>query len=592
MSEYESLLLPDPGVPPEECPDIVAEIARKRFGIPSLAPLQRFVIANTLDAAASFEHCGQENPDHMASIRDTGDEYAEDAGNDSSDEKLGKETYRQLVLFPTGFGKSVCFQLPSLVLEGLTVVAYPLLALMNDQKRRLDEAEIPCALFRGGLLEEEWKAQESLVASKKARIVIVNPEILAMPKLRRFLGQFAISHLVIDEAHCISEWGDTFRPTYLTLGESAEALMPQVLSAFTATAGPDIVASIEKRLFCGNPFRLVTSETDRPNIHYAVVQTLSPTRTLRRLVTSCQKPAIIFERSRPGTRMKAEFLRSTGFPDTRFYHAGLSRSERNETESWFHGAQDAILVSTNAYGMGVDKKNIRTIIHTGLPDSAEAYIQEAGRGGRDGKNSFAVLIHNTAERTGPVGSDLSLQGQRKARFAPYPLIETCRREFLLHLLGEAETPVCGACDNCELEMKMARSFSSNGSLPRWRDMSIHQRGMPRCMPPRWRLLLQNWRDMPPRWRLLLQAEGFLETLLLVAANQRRWTMSECIHMLGPYGIGHSNYTGGLYGWSRTEREEMISSLLALGIIEISFRGIWKGRICLSKEGHEFLSVFK
>ncbi|HBE45997.1 hypothetical protein SPIROBIBN47_130043 [uncultured spirochete] len=524
-------------------PDPVAKLARERFKIDHLAPLQRFVIANILDA-------------------DT--------------ENL--LPYRQLVLFPTGFGKSVCFQLPSLVLEGLTVVVYPLLALMNDQKRRLDEAGIPCALFRGGLADEEWRAQETAVSSKKARIVIANPEILATSRLRQFLSRCRIAHFVIDEAHCISEWGETFRPTYLTLGESAEKLAPHVMSAFTATAGPDIVSSIEKRLFRGNAYRLVTSEADRPNIHYAVVQTLSPTRTLRRLLSSCQKPAIIFERSRPGTRMKAEFLRSVGFAATRFYHAGLSRAERNEIESWFQKAEDAVLVSTNAYGMGVDKKNIRTVIHTGLPDSAEAYIQEAGRGGRDGKDSFAVLIHNIAERAGPVGSDLPLQEQRKARFAPYPLIETCRREFLLHLLGETETPVCGACDNCELEMKMARSFSSDGSPPRWRDMSIHQRGMPRCMPP--------------HWRLLLQAEGFLETLLLVAANQRRWTMSECIRMLGPHGIGRGNYTGGLYGWSRTEREEMVSSLLALSIIEIPRRGIWKGSICLSKEGREFLSVFK
>jgi len=297
-------------------PDPVVKLARERFKIDHLAPLQRFVIANILDA-------------------DT--------------ENL--LPYRQLVLFPTGFGKSVCFQLPSLVLEGLTVVVYPLLALMNDQKRRLDEAGIPCALFRGGLADEEWRAQETAVSSKKARIVIANPEILATSRLRQFLSRFSIAHFVIDEAHCISEWGETFRPTYLALGESAEVLAPHVMSAFTATAGPDIVSSIEERLFRGNAYRLVTSEADRPNIHYAVVQTLSPTRTLRRLLSSCQKPAIIFERSRPGTRMKAEFLRSVGFAATRFYHAGLSRAERNEIESWFQKAENAVLVSTNAYGM-------------------------------------------------------------------------------------------------------------------------------------------------------------------------------------------------------------------------------------------------
>jgi ATP-dependent DNA helicase RecQ len=524
-------------------PDPVAELARARFKIDHLAPLQRFVIANILDA-------------------DT--------------ENL--LPYRQLVLFPTGFGKSVCFQLPSLILEGLTVVVYPLLALMNDQKRRLDEAGIPCALFRGGLAEDEWRAQEMAVSSRNARIVIANPEILATSRLRQFLRQFNIAHFVIDEAHCIREWGETFRPTYLSLGESAELLAPRIVSAFTATAGPDIVSSIEERLFRGTAYRLVTSEADRPNIHYAVVQTLSPTRTLRRLLSSCQKPAIIFERSRPGTRMKAEFLRSAGFAATRFYHAGLSRTERNEIESWFQKSENAVLVSTNAYGLGVDKKNIRTVIHTGLPDSAEAYIQEAGRGGRDGKASFAVLIHNMAERAGPLGSSLPLQEQRKARFIPYPLIETCRREFLLHLLGETETPVCGACDNCERAMKAEHSFGSDGSLPWRRDLVDSRQSM--------------HLGMLAHWRLLLQAEGFLETLLSIAANQKRWTMSECIRMLGPNGIGRGNYTGGLYGWNRMEREEMLSSLLTLGIIEIPGRGIWKDRICLSPKGHAFLSAFE
>lgn len=509
--------------------DPIAALARERFHIPHLAPLQRFAIANILEDAVAAE-----------------------------------KTRRQLVLFPTGFGKSVCFQLPALLLDGITVVVYPLLALMNDQKRRLDEAALPCALFRGGLSDEEWASQEGAVRAGTARIIVANPEILAAPRLRRLLSKLEIAHLVIDEAHCIAEWGETFRPSYLSLGETANALAPSVVSAFTATAGPGIIASIEKNLFFGAAYRLVSAEADRANVLYGAVHTLSPSRTLRHLVLSCKKPAIIFDRSRPGVKMIAERLRSLGFAQARFYHAGLGRAEREGIESWFQHSDDALLVSTNAYGMGMDKKNIRTVIHTGLPDSPEAYIQEAGRGGRDGEPAAAILIDaigREREETRGSGGETSAHGRgRSARLALYPGLAGCRREFLLKALGEEETPVCGRCDNC-----LESGAAGRGARIGKNDGLSAQ---------------------------LLRAEGFLEALVLSARHPRAYTEGEFALGLRGSLDPKAGTRGILPGWTDSELRELIEALQALGILESLKRGPWRGRIELSEKGVSYYRALR
>ncbi len=535
--------------------DPIAAIALNRFHILHLAPLQRFAIANILEDARTAE-----------------DEYKTSAlfstpsGTGfglSPSYPMRRETMRQLVLFPTGFGKSVCFQLPALLLDGLTVIVYPLLALMNDQKRRLEEASLPCALFRGGLSDEEWAREEESVNSGKAKIIIANPEILANSKLARLLARHRIAHLVIDEAHCIAEWGETFRPAYLSLGEIAQNLAPTVLSAFTATAGPDIIASIESRLFLGNAYRLVSSEADRTNVLYGAMHTLSPTRTLRMLALSCKKPAIIFERSRPGVKMKAEYLRSNGYLSVRFYHAGLSRKERENVESWFQSADDAILVTTNAYGMGMDKKNIRTVIHTSLPDSPEAYIQEAGRGGRDGEPAIAMLIHDLGR--GPAlqsGGEISeYTRSRRARLAPYPSLTGCRREFLLNAMGEMQTPLCGRCDNC-LEAHATKRYGGGGQGARvWPDEDI---------------------DLQ-----LLRTEGFLEALSFIAEHPRTFDNGELIEQM--WSEGHRGQGGKriLPHWRSEELAELVEGLQFTHCIAAAARGPWKGKLTLTERGQEY-----
>ncbi|MGB4585802.1 MAG: RecQ family ATP-dependent DNA helicase [Rectinemataceae bacterium] len=406
-------------LPKEPGSDPVADLARDQFGIDYLFPLQRMAIANILDAM------------------ETG------------------ETTRQLVLFPTGFGKSLCFQLPALLAPGPSVVVYPLLALMNDQERSLERRGIPCAVFRGGMEDDERRRRQEAVRSGKVRIVITNPESLATPRLMDFLAEEKIFHIAIDEAHCVSEWGETFRPSYLELSKCIEAIQPAVVSAFTATASPTVAEAIARYIFGADAFSLVSADIDKPNIRYSIEPTLCPAHTLLRLVTEKPKPLIVFDQSRNGVRAICETIRENTSLDARFYHAGLSREEKNDVETWFMGSVDGVLTATCAYGMGVDKKNIRTVIHYSEPPSVEAYIQESGRGGRDGATAEAVLLrreehHAKAKKEGSLVNEADrLRAARKAAFLEYASSKTCRREYLHRLMGSELASPCSGCDICD-----------------------------------------------------------------------------------------------------------------------------------------------
>lgn len=403
--------------------DPVATLARERFAIAYVQPYQRLVIANVLDTAEA--------------------ETRPEAG-----------PLRQAILLPTGFGKSLCFQLPALLLRGLTVVVYPLLALMADQKRRLESLGIPCALIRGGQGEEERRAACTAVERGEAKIVITNPECLAQERILDFLAEARPSHLAIDEAHCVSEWGETFRPAYLELGRAIRALSPPAVSAFTATASPAVLEAIARIIFGGADYRLVEGNPDRPNIRYAVERSLCPEHTFIRLVTDLPKPLVAFCASREGTQMLARLIRDR-LPgcDARFYHAGLERAEKKNLEEWFFKSRDGVLVATCAYGMGVDKKDIRAVLHFGPPSSVEAYLQEAGRAGRDGADSQAVLISPT--QASPPRQEASGDAGRVARckaFLGYAeSVGGCRREALLALLGARKDLAgpCSGCDRCD-----------------------------------------------------------------------------------------------------------------------------------------------
>ena len=306
--------------------DPIAVLAKERFGIEYLFPLQRMAIAGVLDGAES------------------------------------EEPVRQMVFFPTGFGKSLCFQLPALLAPGPSLVVYPLLALMNDQRRSLEKRGIPCAVFRGGMENAERERGIRALREGSIKIAITNPECLCSPGLARLVDTLEVFHLAIDEAHCVSEWGESFRPAYLKLGECIRRIKPRVVSAFTATASPQVGEAIVRYLFGDSGCSLITADMDKPNIRYSIEPSVSPRHSLIKLVNVLPRPLIVFDRSRPGVRLLCEFLRARGIQEVKFYHAGLSREEKEAVEDWFMKSENGILVSTCAYGMAYDP-NIKLYIH-------------------------------------------------------------------------------------------------------------------------------------------------------------------------------------------------------------------------------------
>lgn len=401
------------------CPDDpAAQSALENFGIKYLFPWQRLVVGNIMDSYFSAKKRGDE-------------------------EGLLDCDGKQIVLLPTGAGKSLCFQIPAILMEGPTLVIYPLLALMGDQYRRMAEGGIKAAIFRGGQTAEE-RDENFRLLDGGAKIIIANPEILSDEKLTGRLKEYGISHIAIDEAHCVSEWGDTFRPAYLELGKILRALDVPVVTAFTATASPEVLARISDVLFNGEA-HIVRSESDRPNIHYYVKKVASKKAAALVLAKTEARPMIIFCGTRSRTEDMAQELNTAfGAETAKFYHAGMERGEKTKIEEWFFSRKDAVLCATCAYGMGVDKKDIHTVVHLDPPQTAEAYIQEAGRGGRDGSVANAILLWNFEDslRFAEFPS-----GSRKAALREFAGTRSCRRQVLLDALG-AEQAVCSGCDIC------------------------------------------------------------------------------------------------------------------------------------------------
>lgn len=405
--------------------DTVLKAAKEAFGINYLYPWQRIVIANILDAAENS---------------DTGDKKNISAENSGDTDRPPSN---QIVLLPTGAGKSLCFLTPALLLKGPTLILYPLIALMADQKRRMDEAGITSVVFRGGQTRAERQNNLKMIQNG-AKIILANPEILQNKNLIEDLKKTPVEHIAIDEAHCVSEWGNTFRPAYLTLGTIIKELKAKCVTAFTATASPEILAEISEILFNGNA-RIVRSCPDRPNIHYTVINAWNKKRSAFSLALKEKKPLIIF----CGTRRKSEDMARelapfVGCDNVRFYHAGMTREEKDSTEKWFYPKTDGILCCTCAFGMGIDKKDIRTVIHLEASPTAESYIQEAGRGGRDGNTAKAILLWS---RKDSMEYGKHIEGSRKFIMKKFAESRSCRRQVLLDALGGEQT-FCEGCDIC------------------------------------------------------------------------------------------------------------------------------------------------
>ncbi len=299
-----------------------------------------------------------------------------------------------LAILPTGGGKSVCFQVPALMKEGIALVVTPLIALMKDQVQNLAARGVKALAVHTGMSRREVELVLNNAAYGDFKFLYLSPERLNTPLFKSFIGQMNVSYIVIDEAHCISQWGYDFRPDYLNISELRKTVDAPVI-ALTATATPSVADDIMDRLdFEGR--LLLKSGFERPNLSYIVRKCEDKLGRLLKICASVDGTGVVYVRSRKKTEELAAFLSGQGISAS-FYHAGLGPETRSLRQEKWKSGEIRIVVCTNAFGMGIDKADVRFVVHFDVPDSPEAYFQEAGRAGRDGRRSFAVLLWNSSD---------------------------------------------------------------------------------------------------------------------------------------------------------------------------------------------------
>lgn len=305
----------------------------------------------------------------------------------------GRDT---LGLMPTGGGKSVTFQVPALVREGLCVVITPLIALMKDQVRNLRQRGIKAvAVYTGMTTEEIVVALENCIFGGM-KFLYVSPERISTELFQKKLRRMNVSMITVDEAHCISQWGYDFRPAYLNIAEIRKLLPGVPVLALTATATPEVTDDIQDKLLFAekNVFRMSFA---RANLAYVVRRSEDKQAEMLHILSRVQGPAIVYVRNRKRCREICDFLQEKGIT-AEFYHAGLNNDEKDLRQERWHTGISRVMVATNAFGMGIDKPDVRVVVHVDVPDSPEAYFQEAGRAGRDGQKAYAVLVYSPKDK--------------------------------------------------------------------------------------------------------------------------------------------------------------------------------------------------
>ncbi len=302
-----------------------------------------------------------------------------------------------LGLMPTGGGKSITFQVPALAQEGTCIVITPLIALMKDQVDHLRRLGIRAAAIYSGLAREEIIITLENCIFGDIRILYVSPERLSSELFQTKLRHMRVSFITVDEAHCISQWGYDFRPSYLEIAKIRKLLPGVPVLALTATATPQVVDDIQQKLGFSLEAHVFRMSFERKNLAYVVRQAADKREQLIHILNSLKGSAIVYARSRKRTKEFADLLNEAGIPAT-FYHAGLDAAVKDERQQAWQRDEVRVMVATNAFGMGIDKPDVRLVIHIDCPDSIEAYFQEAGRAGRDGRKAYAVLLYNNADQ--------------------------------------------------------------------------------------------------------------------------------------------------------------------------------------------------
>ena len=514
----------------ETAPDALSEAVKNLFGLSYLFPYQRLLITNILEADQAVKN-GQSAALFPARM------------NCDDDVRSDRETFgKQIVILPTGAGKSLCFQLPAMMIEGLTLVIYPILSLMADQQRRLNERGFSPVIIRGGQSREEREEIWEKLENGQAKFIIANPEVLLTVHVKERLELIKIKHVVIDEAHCVSEWGESFRPSYLEIGSILKYLNPPLITAFTATASAPVLEKIRRYIFGDSDVCQIVGNPDRPNISYSAQGCINRDLAVRDLLIKHSRPAIVFCSSRPGTEKLARFLQNEleemGYEwhkEIRFYHAGLSREEKTEVEKWLLHNTEAVLCSTCAFGMGVDKADVRTVIHRDCAPSVEAYLQESGRAGRDGNQSRAVLLFGPDDEQALLRATSEAAKTRLAALLNYAKDnKNCRRHSLISMLnydsgGEVPEKLC--CDVCCSENNSENEASTN-----------------------------------------LREES--SVLKFFRRNKRRYTQSEAVSLLAE---------NKKIRWSEEDASRVISYLLKTGKLKKHKFFLWRNKITVRKQ---------
>ncbi len=358
-----------------------------------------------------------------------------------------------LVLMPTGGGKSVCFQVPALVKEGIALVVSPLIALMKDQVEGLKANGVPAAFLNSSQNDNEQLRVFEAMRTRELKLLYISPEKLLTQQFLSFLQSLQISLIAIDEAHCISAWGHDFRPEYTQLMQ-LKRLFPQVpVIALTATADKLTRRDIEQQLLLHKPRRFIAS-FDRPNLSLHVIQGRKRLDSILRFIElRPQTSGIIYCLSRKGTESLASSLQEKGIPAA-FYHAGLSANARSRVQQDFINDKVPIICATIAFGMGIDKSNVRWVIHYNMPKNIEGYYQEIGRAGRDSLPSDTLMFYNFGDviklrSFAQESGQPELQLAKLDRMQQYAEAKICRRRVLLAYFGEDLGRDCGNCDVCK-----------------------------------------------------------------------------------------------------------------------------------------------